>query len=298
MAAGVPLVALCALFWSGAAAGPAGAGGPVSLVQSSVLVHGPGAGISTKGTYLVDNSQLHHKGPGVLLRRSKNFTDTASKSKFVEWGTVIDGVATGDGWVQFKDYFLPTHIRGVQVMTLQAAEEPVAPASPTLRRKVHIHYAPTEVQVQDGSWVPCAIRGLGSKPETYNIEVRPRKFSRYNMTNVPATSLKKVQRIREFIPVKAVPTSAPKTALNRAVQQEAQIRLRVNDTSKGHVMDLRMMKKSPMRTLMKMACERSKVSWYKCERKVKFIWNKNPVHADAHSSDLGISDGETIQMIK
>jgi len=298
MVARAVLAALCALYGRQAAAGSDGPGGPVSLVQSGVRVHSSAAWHPAKGSFLVDNTELQHKGPGVLLRRSKNLSDTVGRDRFAKWGAVVEGTDTADGWVQYQTYYLPTFVRGVRVITPQDVRQE-APTPQPHRKRIRIHYAPTELRSTDGTWIPCQIASLGSKPETYNIHVKPRKFAAYNMTNVPVQDLKKVQRIREFIPVKNPPPAPVAAKLARDVaEREAggSISFKVQD-HKGKVMELRMFKSSPMRTMMKMSCERAKVSWFKCQRHMRFVWNHNPLHEDDHSSALGMPDGETVVMV-
>eukprot|EP00929_Paragymnodinium_shiwhaense_P008316 TRINITY_DN112268_c0_g1_i1.p1 TRINITY_DN112268_c0_g1~~TRINITY_DN112268_c0_g1_i1.p1 ORF type:complete len:1017 (-),score=272.01 TRINITY_DN112268_c0_g1_i1:10-3060(-) len=72
------------------------------------------------GTYLVDNSQLNAKTPGLAYRWSKNMQD---KDKSVAaWGSSVYGSDDGEGWLRLEDWaalcYLPTKLNDVQVLTL------------------------------------------------------------------------------------------------------------------------------------------------------------------------------------
>eukprot|EP00408_Alexandrium_pacificum_P016258 CAMPEP_0171198838 /NCGR_PEP_ID=MMETSP0790-20130122/23155_1 /TAXON_ID=2925 /ORGANISM="Alexandrium catenella, Strain OF101" /LENGTH=51 /DNA_ID=CAMNT_0011664167 /DNA_START=14 /DNA_END=169 /DNA_ORIENTATION=- len=49
---------------------------------------------------------------------------------------------------------------------------------------------------------------------------------------------------------------------------------------------------------MKMACERSKISWHKCQKFVTFTLQGAPITQDAHVDELKLADGQTIAMTK
>jgi len=282
-------------------------GSPVSLVQGGMRVHQ--APPTAKTTYLMDNSELQHSGPGMLLRRSKSLEDTADRHKYVRWGDVIEAEDVDDDWVKYEGYYLPKRFHGAQVLT-QHIEE--APESVALERKAEVNasvtqrrrsrpgwtFASTEFQTGNGVWQLCDILREGTLPDTYDIQVKPRSFSAYNITNVPAVSLKKVQRIRKFIPMKARKQSELKLDRKADEESRATVRLQVNDTKANVLMDLKIMKKSPMRTIMKMACEKAKISWFVCSKRVNFIWQGNPVHQDETTKDLGMADGQTLLMVR
>eukprot|EP00411_Alexandrium_monilatum_P022291 CAMPEP_0175210510 /NCGR_PEP_ID=MMETSP0093-20121207/14682_1 /TAXON_ID=311494 /ORGANISM="Alexandrium monilatum, Strain CCMP3105" /LENGTH=213 /DNA_ID=CAMNT_0016503741 /DNA_START=66 /DNA_END=707 /DNA_ORIENTATION=- len=159
-------------------------------------------------------------------------------------------------------------------------------------KKLHSYYAPTEIQVDDGVWVECHIRGKGTHWHSYNVEVRPRGFAAYNMTNVPADMLKQVKLIRGFIPVEAKSAVAAET---EEEDEDASIHLKVRD-SEGGVMKFKMLRRSPLRTLMKMSCDRSGISWFKCQRHAKFSWMNTELSEADRVAELGLEDGDMIKM--
>lgn len=305
------LAAVCALCCGQLARGVSGS---VALFQSGVYVHRA----PTDGSYLVDNSFLQHKGPGVLMRRSKNLTDMAGRDKFVKWGTLLEGEDAGE-WVKFEGFYLPKEMHSVRVLTLQ----PVSQRQPGMmnfaaktashfkanmtvigRRapmahphKLRFSFVPTEFLTSSGAWVAADILRPGTQQDTYDVLVKPTSFASYNITNVPSSSLKKVQRVREFVPV---PTARPnmKALRNMDAGETGFVKVTVKDSKANNVMELKMMKKSPMRTIMKMACERARIHWFKCEKKVNFVWNGKPLSQNATTKELGITDGATIIMAK
>eukprot|EP00408_Alexandrium_pacificum_P055005 CAMPEP_0171238334 /NCGR_PEP_ID=MMETSP0790-20130122/43420_1 /TAXON_ID=2925 /ORGANISM="Alexandrium catenella, Strain OF101" /LENGTH=315 /DNA_ID=CAMNT_0011704697 /DNA_START=44 /DNA_END=991 /DNA_ORIENTATION=- len=290
-------------------------GGLVSLVQNAVHVHGTSDWRSAKGSFLVDNSELQHKGPGLLFRASKNLSDIAGRSEYAPWGAVISGTPTPDGWFQHEKYYLPMRVHGVSV--IKAAEEPTKSdepevaelvertASRPVQKKVHWKYLATTVQMKDGSEMPCAIHGPGAKANTFDIEVRPKMFSPYNMT-VPAEALKEVQYDKQgwkSVAAKAknsVPTPKPRSRLEAAkkAKEANYISLKVVDIEGKELMEFSMLKKSPIRTLMKMACQKSQLSWFKCSKTMQWARNHHPVHEDDSVSELGLEDGDSITMFK
>uniref|UniRef100_A0A7S1MAB8 Ubiquitin-like domain-containing protein n=1 Tax=Alexandrium catenella TaxID=2925 RepID=A0A7S1MAB8_ALECA len=311
-------------------------GGLVSLVQNAVRVHGAADWRSAKGDFLVDNSELQHKGPGLLFRASKNLSDIAGRSEYAPWGAVISGTPTPDGWFQHEKYYLPMRVHGVSV--IKAAEEPTKSdepevaelvertASRPVQKKVHWKYLATTVQMKDGSEMPCAIHGPGAKANTFDIEVRPKMFSPYNMT-VPAEALKEVQYDKqgwksaaakankssikpgwwksaaEKANNSSVPTPKPRSRLEAAkTAKEAKaakyISLKVVDIEGKELMEFSMLRRSPLRTLMKMACQKSQLSWFKCSKTMQWARHHHPVHEEDSVGELGLEDGDSITMFK
>jgi len=67
-------------------------------------------------TYLVDNCRLLSQTDGIILRCSKDLTDF-DEERLAEWGSTVRGCDEGDGWLRVGGHFLPTTIRGHQVLT-------------------------------------------------------------------------------------------------------------------------------------------------------------------------------------
>mmetsp|Transcript_44315 Transcript_44315/g.102334 ORF Transcript_44315/g.102334 Transcript_44315/m.102334 type:complete len:314 (+) Transcript_44315:81-1022(+) len=307
------ITALSVLFTALLAAPCAATSDPVALLQGKVSLHEATEWHMAKGKYLIDNSYLQHKGPGVMWRLTKNLSDTIGKQHYAAWGTTVDGIDTGDGWVRVGKYFLPTKIRGLQVITPQEVQQ----GPPAPRMKLQITYSPTEMKAQDGTWVPCNIISVGSKKGTFNVEVTPKKFASYNLTDVPVDSLKKVHRIREFVPA---PTPAPVVIRANAAPapahlpaahhvqikdeeelekaMEGWLAMKVKDTN-GDIMELKTLKKSPLRTMMKMACDRANLSWHQCQRRILFKRKGAELNENDHPFELGMVDGEApIEMVE
>merc|ERR1712232_1472613 len=65
---------------------------PKTMLGKLVLVHVGG------NTWRVDNSVLQYAGPELGYRRSKRLDDRLDAGK--KWGSLVDGIDTGDGWLQ------------------------------------------------------------------------------------------------------------------------------------------------------------------------------------------------------
>merc|ERR1719210_2581996 len=86
--------------------------------------------------------------------------------------------------------------------------------------------------------------------------------------------LKHVKVIRDFIPVEMESSAVSNLVTSDAEKNEvaSSIHLKVVD-DQGDEMKFKMLARSPMRLLMRMACERSGFSWSRCQRHVKLTWH-------------------------
>lgn len=84
-------------------------------------------------TYLVDNAALCSQTDGVIYRFSKDLADF-DESRLAEWGSTVCGRDEGDGWLSVGVHYLPTTIRGVQILSRveDGPEAVVASGSPAL----------------------------------------------------------------------------------------------------------------------------------------------------------------------
>ena len=87
--------------------GSLGKGAPSGMVQSSPTSH-----------FLVDNGTLLADTLGLGYRRSARLKHHDGEH-FAPWGTTIEGVSLGNGWVQRGERFLPTHLKGEEVLKKQ-----------------------------------------------------------------------------------------------------------------------------------------------------------------------------------
>mmetsp|Transcript_33554 Transcript_33554/g.78011 ORF Transcript_33554/g.78011 Transcript_33554/m.78011 type:complete len:297 (+) Transcript_33554:89-979(+) len=269
--------------------------GAVALLQSAVHINDEVEAPPTSKRYLVDNSVLGHKGPGLLWRSTKDMNSTVAADQYVAWGTTVEGFDAGSGWVKVNNLYLPTHIRGAAVLKQNEVEAGE-------RKKLRISYRPTSVHAQDGSWIPCQIVGLGSRPDTFDLNVMPRDFANYEMKDVPASMLKKVQRVRQFV---SMPAATPtvkevKKAKREPVtpapeDMEGFMQVRVGDLD-GKMLELQVLKKSPLRTTMKMACAHAQTPWLQCLSKIRFVHKGVQLNETQHPYQLGWRDTETIHM--
>merc|ERR1719323_2213711 len=104
--------------------------------------------------------------------------------------------------------------------------------------------------------------------------------------------------IRGFIPVQQGPAAVSSMEASGEERSEAasEIHLKVADDA-GYEMKFKMLARSPMRTLMRMACEHSGYSWSRCQRHVTFMWENSEVDEAKHAAELGIKDGEVLKMV-
>mmetsp|Transcript_143295 Transcript_143295/g.399465 ORF Transcript_143295/g.399465 Transcript_143295/m.399465 type:complete len:290 (-) Transcript_143295:74-943(-) len=264
----------------------------VALVQSVVRIHASEDWPVARGKYLVDNSRLQHQGPGVFWRRSKNTTDIEGREHYAAWGTIVEGYDLGDGWLKVGSLYLPTHHHGVQVVSPQEVVN-----QPDDRKRIRIRFQPTEIQAQDGSWIPCEITGLGSEQHTFNVLVTPPNFASYTLTNVPASQLKKVEHERYYASDTLPAKGTGPAVVREAKDEEGSIELIVDDLE-GNALKLKVLRRSPLRTTMRMACEHAGLPWDKCQSSVRFVRKGKELSEDSHPFELGLMDGETIQMLK
>lgn len=70
--------------------------------------------------YVVDNSDLQADAPGVAFRFSRQLNDRDDVRPVAQWGCIVTGEDTGDGWVQIGDRFLPQEVGGKKVLLERA----------------------------------------------------------------------------------------------------------------------------------------------------------------------------------
>lgn len=73
-------------------------------------------------TYLVDNSFLRAETSGLAFRFSKRVDDVDLETPAPTWGSEIDGVDCGDGWLKVGDMYLPMALHGMCVVAPQLLE--------------------------------------------------------------------------------------------------------------------------------------------------------------------------------
>jgi hypothetical protein len=67
---------------------------PMSVDGVTVLIQ------EKTNTWRLTNAQLQSTGPGVAYRRSKQLDSVLGPNAFAQWDTVLEGVDTGEGWLQ------------------------------------------------------------------------------------------------------------------------------------------------------------------------------------------------------
>eukprot|EP00927_Polykrikos_kofoidii_P066412 TRINITY_DN6200_c0_g1_i3.p1 TRINITY_DN6200_c0_g1~~TRINITY_DN6200_c0_g1_i3.p1 ORF type:complete len:437 (-),score=90.51 TRINITY_DN6200_c0_g1_i3:446-1756(-) len=70
-------------------------------------------------SFLVECDALRPTTKGLAFRRSKHLRDREEVVPGPDWGTVVDGVDEGDGWLKVEDFFLPMAMNGLQVISPQ-----------------------------------------------------------------------------------------------------------------------------------------------------------------------------------
>mmetsp|Transcript_58725 Transcript_58725/g.136609 ORF Transcript_58725/g.136609 Transcript_58725/m.136609 type:complete len:294 (-) Transcript_58725:108-989(-) len=278
------LLAACAICHVGGVLLQGLDGDESSLLQDSVRVHGRWDPTDEVDEWLVDNSNLQHKGPGVLWRLSKELSNVAGKGEYVRWGSTVRGVDEGGDWVKVGEHYLPRTVHGAVVLVKKA-------------RARRILYKPTRVRAPDGLWVQCSITGPGSRPGTFNIMVRPTTIEDYPIQDVPVDALERLEEDREPepAPAKNVPATANVGTSDREQQAELYLRVKVMNLD-GRLMDMKLQKKSPLRWLMRMACERSRLRWERCQQEVRFEHDGKEVRGDDRWHIMGLHEDDTLTM--
>eukprot|EP00416_Gambierdiscus_australes_P035519 CAMPEP_0171096356 /NCGR_PEP_ID=MMETSP0766_2-20121228/44412_1 /TAXON_ID=439317 /ORGANISM="Gambierdiscus australes, Strain CAWD 149" /LENGTH=300 /DNA_ID=CAMNT_0011555321 /DNA_START=17 /DNA_END=919 /DNA_ORIENTATION=- len=254
---------------------------PLHLLETAPSQMDPESSQVAPMQFLLDNSRLHYAGPGMRWRLSKDMRN--SSDHYIEWGSLLEGADQGDGWVKVGQFYLPTEIEGVKVLVATA-------------KSLKVWYEPTEMRAADGSWVPCNIRGWGSKENTYDITLRPPGLSAYNASNVAAEKLRKVVRVREFLPA---------TLPQRAHAAEDSISLRLQDPE-GSQTVVKVSCRSTLRAMMRTACEHLQISRQACLSSVRFMRERvqevtehsrtEQVYPTDYACSIGLQDGDTIAM--
>mmetsp|Transcript_121985 Transcript_121985/g.215935 ORF Transcript_121985/g.215935 Transcript_121985/m.215935 type:complete len:1759 (-) Transcript_121985:56-5332(-) len=97
-------------------------------------------------SFLVDNSELRSPSNGLAFRSTKN--DDDKSDELAAWGSEVQGVDIGDGWLQVGKYYLPFQLGGATVILpkaarkVQSAEETCQLLnSPSLRLKLELRRA-------------------------------------------------------------------------------------------------------------------------------------------------------------
>lgn len=269
-----------------------------ALVQTKVLIHDSSADAARAGVapkvakahFLLDNSILQFNGPGVLYRRTQNINDIVDNKAFMAWGTIFEAYPVDPNWVKYHDYYLPTSLRGSKILTLQAE-----PEAAKLPKPVRFHYGRTEIIMSDGKQVPARIWGMGKKPNTFNVEVKPEHFAHYNITDVPRSSLTRLKEIRDYDVVPPPPKEIPTNLMRAELGVDPTIHFNVIATN-GETMQVKMFRKSPLRAMMKMACEKAAVTYFRC-LKIKFMWDNTRLHPENSTNDFNMTDDLTIKMV-
>jgi len=239
--------------------------------------------------YAVDNSELQHRGPGVLYRRSKSQSDTIGKDQFAAWGSTVKGVSAGEDWVKVGERYLPTKVRGTTVLVKTSPSK--------LRMRTRTAYVPTQFKSLDGTWIPANVTGRGSKPHTYNVIVISRTLAPYTIPDVPEEALMNVEpvRVRERAPTTA-PLVTPAAA---RVEEEDRVHLtlKVQDFQ-GRPLELKFEKALRLQKLMLMACERASILQEDCEKDVRFIYHGRDLNAEDTYDAVDMRSGDTVYMLR
>jgi len=99
--------------------------------------------------FMVDNANLQAATNGMGYRFRKITWDRDIKT-IARWGSMVEGVDHGDGWVQVGDCFLPTTVQDKPVLKLQQTRSKLAVADPTSLIEIDgapvMYRGPTEKQ--------------------------------------------------------------------------------------------------------------------------------------------------------
>lgn len=69
--------------------------------------------------YVIDNRFLRATTAGLAYRNRKQLDDWDMNVTPPTWGSTVKGLDCGDGWLRVGEHYLPTHVNGLQVLTLK-----------------------------------------------------------------------------------------------------------------------------------------------------------------------------------
>jgi hypothetical protein len=87
------------------------------LVDAQYWYSGQKQNPECETSYLVDSSSFHGVTRGLAYRRSKQVGDRCLEIEGPMWGTTVTGADEGDGWLKVGDFYLPTELEGIPVVT-------------------------------------------------------------------------------------------------------------------------------------------------------------------------------------
>jgi len=99
-----------------------GQDGPAVLLMRSASWRGEVRAERSDCAYFVDNSTLQADSPGLEYCRSRCLDDPEVPPRFAHWGTTVQGMDQGDGWLRVGSrgeagrHYLPMALQGVSVL--------------------------------------------------------------------------------------------------------------------------------------------------------------------------------------
>jgi len=238
--------------------------------------------------WYVDNTQLNHKGHGIMYRRSKNLKD--SSEAIAPWNTLVVGSDEEDGWLKTSQGYLPMHVKGVPVLSRRerpedssvAISQEASTSEPTLTFE---DSEKVQFRTKSGEWYPAEVIAPGKYPNTYSVVVQPVLSSLFPVSDVHASRLQK--------------TGAPKHNLvlseSLLCQKEGCLMLHLR-TEAGREYLVEAAMTMQVEGIMKMACSRVHMAWESCQKQITLTHKGTKLDAAAVTSESGLRDNDVVDM--
>lgn len=139
-----------------AARGTAAAGRDEACVAIAAMtkpLHGQNV-----STFVVDNSKRNATTRGLAYRTSKDLgAKAAFDDAFAAWGSTVQGVQTGDDWLQVGQWFLPLKLEGVAVVVPELGEDNESKVGPSPMSDAYLEGEASQIQefVSPPSFLDC-----------------------------------------------------------------------------------------------------------------------------------------------
>mmetsp|Transcript_33515 Transcript_33515/g.77911 ORF Transcript_33515/g.77911 Transcript_33515/m.77911 type:complete len:382 (-) Transcript_33515:87-1232(-) len=252
--------------------------------------------------FYVDNSVLQHPGPGLKFRHSKDLHDKSDQ--FAPWGSLVVALDNGDGWVKAGSGYLPYMIHGSQVLRPRVRAEPsIMPlmrrfvgnlqanvsaslpfAAPKKEPPVFAVGEKGSFRTKGGEWYPMQIRGPGSAPGTYNIVMEPTDHSYFPKDDIPVGRLRKSNRTHDL-----QEGEAP------LCKRGGCVTVRVK-SPKGQEFQVQVAKIGKLDMMMRVACNRLKMPWDECKKRVGFRSRGLSMDSSMQVSESGLENQTLVEM--
>mmetsp|Transcript_77171 Transcript_77171/g.174560 ORF Transcript_77171/g.174560 Transcript_77171/m.174560 type:complete len:365 (+) Transcript_77171:65-1159(+) len=234
--------------------------------------------------FLIDNSQLQHKGPGLKYRFSKNLSHVGGE--YAPWNSLVIGEQPEDGWIRVdRGYYLPIEVNGRTVVVQQDRKQSPLALEQALTSGPVPAFASgehAEFRTASGDWFPCNVLYPGSRPHTYQIDVTPSTDLRAVYPVVDAHA----QRMRKTM----APIRLEKKKEGSSICQKGSCLLLRMKRQSGTEFFVQVAKSAKVEDAMRTACRRMQKDWPTCQNEATFMHKGQALNPEAPMADSGLDD--------